>query len=233
MSEVARRSHQARSSYSWPNKQILIFEGTDKVGKSSIIRQFMKLHQGWKIQRRFHNSINHDKRTYYDENTGLWNDFRQACIHEQSFWIDYLKCNETYHVLMDRSYISEMVYSEDKGNKNTHEFNGLDNSYSKLGARIIWCDNEDPQPDEIVNKQRQEEIRLRYPFVLTLSNCKWMYLNTAIHPSNQQLMIRKFYKCLEGPKFTDEGYNFGWNPQAVPNQMWPLYLEDLTKKWID
>ncbi|MFX0132536.1 MAG: hypothetical protein ACFFDN_02700 [Candidatus Hodarchaeota archaeon] len=104
---------------------IIIFEGVDKSGKSTLINHF----NGLIIK----NRIIPTNKTYIP-----------IYQKSQSALLNFLKNHdkEKYNILLDRSYISEIVYSKVKRNYDAFDdifYEFLSNEYRKMNCFVVYC----------------------------------------------------------------------------------------------
>ncbi len=126
---------------------ILIFEGPDRVGKSTIASRMSEI-LNIPVFKRSLDEIK--EKTLFTDNKF---NFKDAMIYDQTYIVDFLKQTNT-SVIFDRAFPSEYVYSKVFNRETNEEILELvDKKFSELNTFIIICLRmKYKYDDEFVNK---------------------------------------------------------------------------------
>jgi len=162
---------------------ILIFEGPDLSGKSTLAEQVSK-----KIPNTYMMKMCHrPKDDSLEEREGVLDRYRKiARIYESMM----LSSSSKDTMVLDRFYPSEAVYSYKRGYDMLDDYQllGIDGFISDLGGIIIYCDLDlktlydrflDRGDDFIVSGDLPQ-IQKRYLAFLKMSKCRVIYYNTSM-----------------------------------------------------
>jgi hypothetical protein len=155
------------------NQKIIIFEGVDRVGKSTIARELSKRVSipYFKNERESKNFLNPSD---YFINTLRYSD---------PYFLSFLK-QTGYSAIIDRQYPSEWVYS--KVFQRTTDLDALkrtDQMFASLGAVIVICwrsDHEhryDDQFPSVIDDEKLWQLHDAYCDFENWTSCKFVYLN--------------------------------------------------------
>jgi thymidylate kinase len=148
-------------------QNVIIVEGVDKVGKSTIAKELSK---AMKIPYFKYNIFN-----YWDKGQ-----FEQATYFDQPYLVELLKQTK-YSIIIDRAYPSEFAYAPVFGRNYDEEFlKKIDEKFAELQAVVILCFKyNNNKKDEKVPLEKYKEILDRYLKFITWSKCRVILLDTT------------------------------------------------------
>jgi thymidylate kinase len=170
-------------------KQVVIFDGPDGCGKTTIAKEFVKRHREFSY---FKNKPT-KKRIKKCTNEQL------ALIHltEIELFLSFIK-QLNCQLIVDRSYPSEIVYNRSLNrNANDKYLMKLDREHAKENVKIIICvkNNEllNDRLDNIFDNQTLRTIKKEYLKFAKQTKCKVLVMNTTNENlENQIKKIKKF-----------------------------------------
>lgn len=159
------------------SQKVIIFEGLDKSGKSTIAQELSKI-------------LNIP---YFKFNVWSYfkkDQFKNATYFDQPYLLEFLKQTGT-SVIVDRAYPSEVVYAPVFKREHDKEFlNKLDEEHAKLGTIIVICIKKDvSEQDEVIPKEKYDEIIKGYLEFSINSKCKTILLDTSSLDLQSQIMF--------------------------------------------
>jgi len=159
-------------------QKILFFEGVDKTGKSSIAKRLSKIIS-----------------TLYFKNTTEKLFFTDKTITKYR-WLDQLYLYEFlkqtgYSVIIDRGFISDLVYTRIFRKKNKETIEKLiivDKLFASIGAKIIYCyKTKNTFVDDVIDIDKYSSLSNEYDRFLKLSFCEILKLDTTDEKINEQI----------------------------------------------
>lgn len=156
--------------------RIIIFEGVDMCGKTSIAQALSAI----TLIPYFKGRKEHSR--FFEEN-------REKSYIEAFFLIDFLD-QTGYSAIIDRFHISEYVYSITYGRHiDTDKLNMIDDLLLKLGAVIIYCykDNITGFYDELVEVEKIKKLKAEYNIYLDRTQMPVLKLNTESENLDSQV----------------------------------------------
>jgi len=157
---------------------IIILEGIDKTGKSTIGKALSD-----KIKIPYFK--NPSEKEHFKDEVAWWRWLDQLYIYE------FLKQTK-YSVIIDRGHPSDYVYSKvfrAASQAYVKRILFIDSLFAELNARIIYCYNDDTKnKDELFDLKRYHGwLKREYEYFLGHSKCKVMYLDTGGNNIEEQL----------------------------------------------
>jgi len=159
-------------------QKILFFEGVDKTGKSSIAKRLSEIIS-----------------TPYFKNTTEKLFFTDKTITKYR-WLDQLYLYEFlkqtgYSVIIDRGFISDLVYTRIFRKKNKETIEKLiivDKLFASIGAKIIYCyKTKNTLVDDVIDIDKYSSLSNEYDRFLKLSFCEILKLDTTDEKINEQI----------------------------------------------
>lgn len=105
---------------------IILVEGTNKTGKSTLIK-YLKASQGFESL--------YDREHVYDLKNPLAKDFLKEKLYEQLRIARVM----TNNFIIDRSYLSEVVHGKIWRGYDVEYFEEIDEQFKNIGAKLIYC----------------------------------------------------------------------------------------------
>lgn len=166
---------------------ILIFEGVDKSGKTTIAKAFAQKH------RYYYFKHSNQQLTMQSMN-------RFKSVVEATFFIDFLS-QINLDLIIDRGIPSEVVYSAVYHRpQNINDIFELDRQFSNINSVIIYCEKDHDKNtfnDECINYEDIEPLKQAYRTYLKSSSMPSLILNTTNEDLVTQLqIIYEFIKYL-------------------------------------
>ena len=165
---------------------ILIFEGHDKAGKSTIAKSFASIfgHQYFKHGRQAN--------SFYQKHN------REFIFYEALLLLDFLS-QVKVNVVIDRHIPSEYVY----GVVNKREINfdlikKIDTKWADLGAKLVICEKQYFKEDEfsqeeLLEESKLDEVKKYFRLYSEITAMKCLVLDTTSHDTlDHAQQIRKF-----------------------------------------
>jgi len=158
-------------------QRVILFEGQDKAGKSSIAKELSKVLDIPYFKFNVYKYFNDKK-------------FENATYFDQPYLLEFLKQTK-YSAIIDRGYPSEYVYAPIFGRNWDEEFiNKLDEEHAKLGTTIVICVKKDTkEKDDVIPTDKFEEIRNRYLQFSMKTKCKTILLDTSSMSLQTQILF--------------------------------------------
>jgi len=159
-------------------QKILFFEGVDKTGKSNIAKRLSEIIS-----------------TPYFKNTTEKLFFTDKTITKYR-WLDQLYLYEFlkqtgYSVIIDRGFISDLVYTRIFRKKNKETIEKLiivDKLFASIGAKIIYCyKTKNTFVDDVIDIDKYSSLSNEYDRFLKLSFCEILKLDTTDEKINEQI----------------------------------------------
>lgn len=169
------------------DKKIIIMEGHDLAGKSTIARACCRIYG-------FQYFKHHGQAKHFKENN-----FLQAMKYEMDYFIDFLQQVEIESgIIIDRCTPSEFAYSHAFERETDEEYLiKVDEEFSKLGAIIIYCykDKIINYEDHLIPESKIEKIKEGYEKYFNLTKMPVLKLNTTDENLYDQInAIKNFIK---------------------------------------
>lgn len=167
---------------------IIIWEGSEKVGKTTIAESFCRLNPSHSY---FKNKNEH---SLFEDKDSFW----LTTFYDQSYFMQFLEQTSKRNPLsicMDRAYPSEWVYSQVFNRKTDFDFlRKVDDFYNKLNAKIIICYSKIiREADEIIDSDKFDEIMKMYIKFSQWTNCEVFFLDTTEPtPIDHAVSVNKF-----------------------------------------
>ena len=150
--------------------KIIIFEGTDHCGKTTIAQEFCKAHpeyQYFKI-----------KQEHLDIKETDPNVLAHAHLLQLNFFLELAK-QVDFRIVMDRFYPSEIVYGSLFREVNVKELLKFDRIFAALNTHIVLVEKSDDElEDALWTREQLIAIKDSYRLFFTDTKCKTICLNT-------------------------------------------------------
>jgi len=161
---------------------IILFEGVDNVGKTSIANTLSKV-MGIPVYK------NETQKTLYVENNEKY--FELLLKFGGNVELQLMQVLNP-DIIFDRSFVSEYAYAMAFGRKTDEMFiRELDKKYGELGAIIVYChkDNiEDIFDDDVIPVSKVVEIQKAYEIYLdSITSIPFVFLNTTNKKLDKQI----------------------------------------------
>jgi len=160
--------------------QIIIFEGHDNSGKTSIATNMARM---WNYQ--YFKS--HLQAKHFKERT-----FLQALRFETDYLLDFLEQVQVggKGLIIDRHLPSEFAYSFAFDRETDHEYIwNADEKLAKMRACIIYCYKDEVinYEDHLIDESKVQAIKEGYEWYLEKTKMKYLKLNTTNQILHEQL----------------------------------------------
>jgi len=161
---------------------IIIFEGHDKAGKSTIVKALAEeLDCSVFSSNAFECFVNGGYRKTDSSNIATFSMMMASYLKAISF---------EGNVIFDRFHLSEIVYSEILNRKTDQAaLKRADEILAGLDARIIICEKQLPGIDEYLEQNEVTEAKYVYRAMRAISDCKVMFLDTTDENLGKQLRL--------------------------------------------
>lgn len=158
------------------SQQVIIFEGADNVGKTTIAQALsVKLQIPYFKNPREHNEV-------MSGNTAI--ETRKGMM-----LMDFLK--ETgYSAIFDRNYPSEYAYSNALDREvHIEALKEMDDTYASMGALVVYLykDHYREYEDDFLPLEKVDKVNVWYRQFLSWTKCHWIALETSDENIGRQL----------------------------------------------
>lgn len=168
---------------------IIIFEGFEKVGKTTIAKKLAS-----EISVPYFKNPNELQNTLFEKEQI---DFEVQTKHDWRYMIEFLKQTKN-SAIFDRSFISEFAYGKIFRSKNYEKNNvekfikHYDDELGKINSFLIYCfKNHNNEEDDIINKSFATNIDCLYRQYIEQTKIRTIIINTEDHNIERQIkMIR-------------------------------------------
>lgn len=167
-------------------KRIIIFEGADQSGKTTIAKALAE-----KLNYSYFKNPSQKKQFKIRSNRVVW-------IAEAAYLIALLEQTDLDKIVLDRWVGSEFAYSFAFNRSTRYDLVfEFDDKMADLGAMMIYCvkDNYENYEDDLISEEDREKIREGFRRYLHKTEIPTFYLNTTDEDLKKQLtLIENFIK---------------------------------------
>ena len=156
-------------------QKIILFEGPDKCGKTTIAKELSKV-----LAIPYFKFTAHD---YWDKS-----EYELATKFDQPFLAELLR-QTGYSMIIDRGYPSEYAYGHTfNRNPDLDLIAKLDDMFSKLNTTIVFCyKKKHNEADEKVSISKYSTLRNLYQSFMLVTKCNGILLDTTNQDLNKQI----------------------------------------------
>ena len=151
-------------------QKILFFEGVDKTGKSNIAKCLSEIISAPYFK-------NTTEKLFFTDKT-----ITKYRWLDQLYLYEFLK-QTGYSVIIDRGFISDLVYTRIFRKKNKETIEKLiivDKLFASIGAKIIYCyKTKNTFVDDVIDIDKYSSLSNEYDRFLKLSFCEILKLDTT------------------------------------------------------
>lgn len=149
---------------------IIIFEGVDNCGKTTIAQEFCKRHPEF-------NYFKVKKEQMYVRELSP-EDITKMHAIELNFFYE-LASQVNMNIVFDRFYPSEYAYGKTFRNINGDEILRMDEKFAKLGTKIVMCIKPTEKfEDDLFNKEQLIRVSYNYSEFAEKTKCEILVLET-------------------------------------------------------
>ena len=159
-------------------QKILFFEGVDKTGKSNIAKCLSEIISAPYFK-------NTTEKLFFTDKT-----ITKYRWLDQLYLYEFLK-QTGYSVIIDRGFISDLVYTRIFRKKNKETIEKLiivDKLFASIGAKIIYCyKTKNTFVDDVIDIDKYSSLSNEYDRFLKLSSCEILRLDTTDENIDEQI----------------------------------------------